>query len=264
MHKLILSVVFIFLWTNSFAERDIQSLIDSGRIKRCFLSDGTLRLTYLNLESLRGIENVPNAEAVKILDLSYNQIRSLKGYSFKRFAQLSEFILNHNLIEELCSFDDFSNLREIHLTYNKLKIFDLQQFSNLSMLYVLNLGFNEIDTIKKTESDFFKKFKLKNLEMLLLNNNKIRILSPNLFMGCPNLFGLYLQDNLIEALEYGCFNGLFSLRLLYLYNNRITKIPNKIFSDLKWLHVLYLKNNNIQEVENGWDVGLGQLQLINF
>ena len=264
----ILSLSFIFLWVYIFSKNDIQCLIDSGNIKKCFLNNGTLQLASKGLQNLNGIENIPNAESISIIDLSHNQIKSLDGYLFKRFTRLAELLLNHNLIEQFTSLDGLNNLRELHLTHNKLKVFDLEQFSGLSMLYVLNLGFNEISVVKTGDNLILKNLDLKNLdsknlEMLFLNNNKIKELPENAFVACPNLQALYLQSNVINNLDSNSFRGLFNIRLLYLYDNSITKLPAKIFMDLKQLHVLYLRNNNIQIFEKGWNAGLDELKLLD-
>ncbi|MFA6535685.1 MAG: leucine-rich repeat domain-containing protein [Candidatus Babeliales bacterium] len=260
--------LFIFLWTYIFAENDIQTLIDSGNIKNCFLSGGTLQLAGKGLQNLNGIENVPNVESIKIIDLSHNQIKSLNGSLFKRFTNLAELLLNHNLIEQFTSLDGLNNLRELHLTHNKLKTFDLEQLSKLYMLYVLNLGFNEISVIKTGDNVISKNLdsknlNSKNLEMLFLNNNKIKELPANAFVACPNLQALYLQNNVINNLDSKSFSRLFNIRLLYLYDNCITKLPANIFVDLKQLHLLYLRNNNIQIFEKGCDVGLDELKILD-
>ncbi|MFH1254543.1 MAG: leucine-rich repeat domain-containing protein [bacterium] len=333
--------LFIFLWGYIFAKNDIQCLIDSGNIKNCFLNNGTLQLVGKGLQNLNGIENIPNAESIKIIDLSHNQIKSLNGSLFKRFTNLAELVLNHNLIEQLTSLDDFTNLRELHLTHNRIKTFDLQLFSKLPMLYVLNLGFNEIDRlilkpgasqgdgstssprarlsdalilslskdspavladlsseatrakgeaipsegwavsgvatkgeawdpvegceclkissmIKTKENRDFP-----NLEILFLNNNKIKELPANAFIACPNLQALYLQNNVINNLDNNSFSDLINIRLLYLYDNFITKLPANIFRDLQQLHLLYLRNNNIKTFQTGWDAGLNQLKILD-
>jgi len=260
--------LFIFLWGYICAENNIQCLIDSGNIKSCFLNNGTLQLAGKGLQNLNGIENISNAESIKIIDLSHNQIKSLNGYLFKRFTNLAELLLNHNLIEQFTSLDGLNNLRELHLTHNRLKIFDLKQFGALSMLYVLNLGFNEISVIKISDNVISKNLdsknlNSKNLEMLFLNNNKIKELPANAFVACPNLQALYLQNNVINNLDSKSFRGLFNLSLLYLYDNFITKLPVKIFMDLQHLHVLYLRNNNIQMFEKGWDAGIDELKILD-
>lgn len=266
-------ILFIFLWGSIFAENDIQTLIDSGNIKNCFLDGGTLQLAGKGLQNLNGMENIPNPELIKIIDLSHNQIKSLNGSLFKYFTNLAELILNHNLIEQFASFDGLNNLRELHLTHNKLKVFDLEQLSKLSMLYVLNLGFNEISAIKTGDNLISKNFNStnldsknldsKNLEMLFLNNNKIKELTANAFSAYPNLQALYLQNNMIDNLDSKSFSGLSNIRLLYLYDNFITKLPSNVFVDLKQLHLLYLRNNSIQILEKDWDAGLKSLKILD-
>ncbi len=256
-------ILFIFLCGSIFAENDIQTLIDSGNIKNCFLDGGTLQLAGKGLQNLNGMKNIPNPELIKIIDLSHNQIKNLNGSLFKCFTNLAELVLNHNLIEQFESLDGLNNLRELHLTHNKLKIFDLEQLSKFSMLYVLNLGFNEISVIKTGDNVISKNLDLKNLEMLFLNNNKIKDLPADAFSAYPNLQALYLQNNMIDNLDSKSFSGLSNIRLLYLYDNFITKLPSNVFVDLKQLHLLYLRNNSIQILEKDWDAGLKSLKILD-
>ena len=76
-----------------FAENNVQDLIDSGKIKDFFMTGGRLHLVGMRLQSLKGIENLPNPEAIRIIDLSNNQIRFLDGCRFKPFSNLLEELL---------------------------------------------------------------------------------------------------------------------------------------------------------------------------
>ncbi len=251
----------ILLCAEAFAERNVQSLIDSGDIKRCFLDNGMLQLSNRGLQSLRGVENIPNAEEIVFIDASYNQIKDLATCSFERFSNLTQLWLNHNHLEDLSGLNNIAglgNLRELHLTHNKLHTFDLQQLSTLSMLYVLNLGFNQIRIIKPKRDG-----NVGNLEILFLNNNNLGVVPSYAFIACPHLQALYLQDNTISVLETDCFKGLFALRLLYLYNNALTALPSNVFIDLQSLHILFLRNNAIQVLEKDWRNGLGRLHILD-
>lgn len=242
--------ILTLLFTPILAEHNIQNLIDSGAIKSCFAGNGELRLSYKNLQSLKGIENLPQPESITFIDLSHNQISDLSDYSLDHFPNLTQLWLNNNQLNDISQLIGHANLRELHISNNNLKMLDLQTLSIFPMLYVVNAGFNEIEQLKTFEG------KLNHLEVLFLNNNKIQTLPSCAFEPCPSLQAIYLQDNLINILPSDCFKSLYNLRLLYLYSNLFTSLPTNIFSDLKNLHVLYLNNDEIQNSEKDCDAAL--------
>ena len=265
-------------WHAEAYEHTVQDLIDSGDLEQCFVGNGVLDLTHKGLFSLKGIENISHAQTITFIDASHNQIKDLSDCSFQCLPNLEQLWLHHNAIEDLswlCNRSDLTNLRELHLTHNHLHTLDLQHFSKLSMLYVLNVGFNEIATLKpfllssraETRDLFNDSYSnsgvLPHLEVLFLNNNKLTELPAYAFTSCPYLQALYLQDNNIHTLAFDCFKGLFKLRLLYLYNNALTTLFSHIFSDLKKLHILYLRNNAIQHLQDGWSQGLDDLAILD-
>ncbi len=282
-------------------ERSIQNLIDSGEIQSCFVGGGKLQLANKKLQSLQGLEQVPNAASITAIDLGHNEIRSLAGCTFENFpglthlwlddnqledlsaiangmglenlvqldlarnkikllpekvfsnmAKLNTLVLNHNQISTTISAYDYpSCLAELHISHNTLQMLDLEKLRGLSMLYVLNLGFNEIKSIHPISNGA-----LKNLEMLFLNNNYIAELPSYAFAACPRLQALYLQDNVIVHMQPYSLAGLVELRVLFLQNNFLTRLRAKIFEDLNSLKVLYMRNNAIEQFENDWDMGL--------
>lgn len=247
----------VLLSVGMHAENCVQNLIDSGEINYCFAENGELHLACKNLQSLKGLENVPNAAFITFIDLSNNKISDIKTDSFMHFPNLMQLCLNNNQINDISGLVCPENLRELHITHNKLRMLDFNQFISFPMLYVMNAGFNEIEQIVPADG------LLPHLEILFLNNNKIKELSSYMFTCCPDLQALYLQDNAINIVCDDCFNGLFKLRLLYLYNNMITTINSNIFRSLKNLHTLYLRNNAIKVLEKGWDQDLHNLQLLD-
>lgn len=242
-------------------ERSIQTLIDSGEIKQCLSSNGELALAHKELQSLKGLENVAQAASIKFIDLSHNQISELTGCSFEHFGNLTQLWLNDNLLEDISALTEsagLGNLRELHVTHNKLHELDLQQLSTLPMLYILNVGFNEIKIVKPK-----KCWGLNNLEMLFLNNNKLTTLPSYVFSACPNVQAIYLHGNTLNHLEPHCLDGLYKMRLLYLQDNALTHLASNIFINLKSLHILYLRNNAIAQLEMDWAKGLDQLNILD-
>ncbi len=87
-------------------------------------------------------------------------------------------------------------------------------------------------------------YKLENLKVLYLSNNKIEDLSP--LQHLPNLTVLHLNDNQITEIPLEIIK-LKKLKRLYLNNNLITEIPEFI-DNFKDLEYLLLANNEIKNI----------------
>ncbi|XP_015127264.1 peroxidasin homolog [Diachasma alloeum] len=108
---------------------------------------------------------------------------------------------------------------------------------------ILDLRFNDIVDIPP--GTFHG---LKNLDTILLNDNKVRHLKANAFVGLSNLTILYLYKNRITSVAVGAFAHLPNLRQLYLHENRLTEIEPRTFSDLPKLERLFLQNNRLHRI----------------
>ncbi len=239
-NKILLTFIFLCINAPVFAGKTVQNLIDSGDIEKYFVNNNTtLDLSNQELQSLQGIKNIP----------------------FKNYPNLEQLWLNNNQltsISELSTMTVLANLRELHVTNNKLEELNLNLFNTFPMLYVFNAGFNDVHSIIPKNNGL-----LQNLEVLFLNNNKLASLPTHTFSSCPQLQALYLQDNALNSLPDSCFKGLGNLRLLYLQNNALTTLPAHIFSDLKNIHVLYLRNNALEKLEKNWNNGLENISLLD-
>jgi Leucine-rich repeat (LRR) protein len=103
---------------------------------------------------------------------------------------------------------------------------------------------NEVTKLKleNTEiQDITKINKLKNLQVLRLQNNKLSILSDNLG-DLSNLLYLEISQNPISTLPK-TISKLFLLNELKIHKSRLQKLPNN-FALLKNLKVLEIQNNS--------------------
>lgn len=82
----------------------------------------------------------------------------------------------------------------------------------------------------------------------MLNDNKVRHLKANAFVGLSNLTILYLYKNRITSVAAGAFAHLPNLRQLYLHENRLTEIESGTFSNLPKLERLFLQNNRLHRI----------------
>ncbi|XP_074085202.1 toll-like receptor 2 [Macrotis lagotis] len=105
----------------------------------------------------------------------------------------------------------------------------------------LDLSSNRISHIRETDLQICV-----YLEVLLLQENKIREIDSNSFQSLGNLKHLDLSHNNLSYLLPSWFDSLSSLQVLYLQNNPYPHLgKSPLFSHLSNLRVLKLGNNNL-------------------
>lgn len=251
--------------TSLFGERSIQTLIDSGEIKECFLNNGTLQLTHKNLDSIRGIESIPLAESITTIDLSFNKIKKIDEINLSSFPYLEQLWLNNNQIKDLSPLNNLNalhSLKTLNLASNQIGAISENAFNKLSQLKVLILNHNNLYELPQIEvlinlrelhvtHNFLEKLnleKLKNIRYLYILNagfNKIKEINPLLNVQLKNLEVLYLNNNSLTQIPAFAFEAFPKLLMLYLQNNQIELLNQDSFKTLKHLRLLYLYNNLI-------------------
>ena len=78
-----------------------------------------------------------------------------------------------------------------------------------------------------------------------LSESSIDSMDVNTFKGYNNLEILYLEDNKLKQLEYGLFNHLLNLKELWLESNNIVSIDRNVFVGLNKLEKVCLSDNPI-------------------
>ena len=91
------------------------------------------------------------------------------------------------------SFDSMINLKDLDLSYNKIKSIQNGLLRNLNNLEMLWLQVNEIDKIEINSFDSLIK-----LKELVLVWNKIKSIQNDLFRNLTNLEILFLNENEID------------------------------------------------------------------
>lgn len=163
---------------------------------------------------------------------------------FQAFAHLEAVTLNSANIQSLApnSFDNATNLKDLHLKLNKLTKLPTSIFKCATQLQQLDLSGNEISTI---EDDAFDG--LKQLRVLKLNGNRLRTLKQRTFSDLENLEYLHLYSNRLDTIESGALN-LPQLTEVFFGNNRLRVLPNDLFLKAPKLEVTEFSNNNLLRV----------------
>ena len=183
-------------------------------------------LLYLKMSHALHIYELPNIPfqtltSLRVLDLSDNHIRSVPLDTFHKMNQLEK----------------------LHLQDNEIKSFKTGTFHSQAnpRLQVLDLSFNHIEEIQ------YDMFRFESLEVLHLDDNRIKKMEARSFVEMRNLKCLTLEGNKISNLEDETFQNLHSLRWLNLAYNKLSNLNFDAFDyvgSLSWT-TLDLSHNNI-------------------
>ncbi|VDO04025.1 unnamed protein product, partial [Rodentolepis nana] len=169
-------------------------------------------------------------DSVKRLELSYKNVLKITGLS--QFCNLTELLLDNNIIEKMEGLDQLVNLkrlgefvlkfqisaiRSINLDLSFNSIHRIENLENLAHLEDLSLFHNSIEKIENMDMNG-------KLRYLSLGHNGIDNLENILYLRkLKNLDCLTLQDNPVtEEPEYNKFIYAFLPNLKYLDHKKIT------------------------------------------
>ncbi|XP_062523354.1 asporin-like [Corticium candelabrum] len=114
---------------------------------------------------------------------TFRQYTSVPTHCFS--SDVTSINLDHNDITELVEhqFSKFTNLRDIHINYNKIKFVHKTAFDGLSKLIALHLEHNEITT--------FPQIGVMGISIVELKGNKIKEIRREHINGLTSLTHLY-------------------------------------------------------------------------
>lgn len=111
-------------------------------------------------------------------------------------------------------FTGLPGLTALHLSNNQLQALRSKQFSQLTRLTKLYLGFNEISSISEGAFDG-----LHQLDVLDVNSNFIMALNSQQLIGIEQITTLNLYNNEIQSIQNHTFSNLTQLKYLNLDGN---------------------------------------------
>ncbi|KAL3878965.1 hypothetical protein ACJMK2_031287 [Sinanodonta woodiana] len=199
-------------------------------------------LTTISMLCLRGIATCPQECQCNMQNDSIVCInQSLTSLPFQIPTEVTSLDLENNNFSSLNSlFQNFTKLRVIILSYNKIPFIQEEDFKNQKNLTFLNIGHNNISNIHDNSFQ-----SLINLQELDLTYNVLTSLPNNIFHGLPNFQMLQLAGNRLSNLTWITFQDLEHLVSLDLSFNQISVIDNGLLQHLNSLEKLNLQHNGI-------------------
>ncbi|XP_072035536.1 uncharacterized protein [Amphiura filiformis] len=193
------------------------------------------------------------------LDLSTNQITTIRRHYLSNLTQLRELDLRRNNIQiiDVDAFEPLKQLETLHLEASGLgnRVFGVLR--NLTSLKYLDLSHNGIRSLK--DDDLQGLISLTHLD---LDDNNIRELRPQLFADLESLIQLYLSRNSLYVLESKTFSELKNLETLHMVACELREIPTGLFSKLHKLETLDLAHNLLTSITKAHLVGLTSLRYL--
>lgn len=198
-------------------------------------------LSFNNLQTMH-IDAFKDQRSLLELDLSFNPFFSFNFTNFTDFGNLRS--LNFSGIKTNLSFYLFSGnqITKLDISYTQTKnvtSLRLDSFKNIEMLILSN---NKISIIDK---DAF--LKIDHLRYLDLSYNNIKYIQPGAFKNNRHLYELNISHNFLTAISYGTFLGLIDLKILDLSFNYIENLDVQKFNEAKNLKSLIVDYNKIDD-----------------
>ncbi|XP_041861564.1 podocan isoform X2 [Melanotaenia boesemani] len=217
-----------------------------------------LRSVYLHNNKLTDVglpDHMFNAsDSLEILTMSSNFLQVVPS---NLPSSLYRLHLKNNKLEKIPegAFDNLPNLRELYLQNNHLtnEGMDNETFSRLSSLECLDLSNNNLSVVPKGLP--------RNLMLLHLEKNFIRSIPGDALISVRNLEYLLLHNNKLRSrsIHPAAFQGLKKLHTLHMYNNLLERVPRGLPRRAKTLMLLH---NSISEVGRN-DLALYTLTELN-
>ncbi|XP_018407966.1 PREDICTED: podocan [Nanorana parkeri] len=216
-----------------------NKLTDAGLPDNMFNQSNNVEILIMSSNFLKYVpRNLPLA--LYKLHLKNNKLEIIPEGAFSHLFGLRELYLQHNLLTN----DGMNN--ETFGKLNRLEYLDLSSNSlthipsglprNIVLLHL------EKNNIRSIAEDVLTQ--IKNLEYLLLHNNRLRArgIHPSAFLGLKKLHTLHMYNNLLEKVPAGLPRRVKTLMLLH---NQITGLSKDDFNSTYIIEDLNLSYNKI-------------------
>ena len=203
-------------------------------------------LSHNNLTELI-IERRMLLSSVVVLDLSYNQIRSVVVESFESFPVLKSLYLNNN---KILTYDVDQKMSFTYLDLSNNPLNFLKSSKNLFNENLKCLYLSSVDYLKTISCNATIRIDIPfYLEELILHNNRLNVF-PSIggIFKETSLLSLDLSFNKIRRINTNFFAGLTNLKHLNLSNNEIVVITPDVLDRIPQLIDLDLSENYLQHI----------------
>ncbi|XP_061721113.1 chaoptin-like [Cydia pomonella] len=153
-----------------------------------------------------------------------------------------------------------NKVKTIDLSQNTIELINLEAFSKLISLKVLNVSCNQIADLEDYERTTVAG--VSQVHTIDLSHNAIKAIPDNYFSRFPNLLHLNLSHNYIKSFGEHTFEGLIHLQTLYISDNELTKI-GVVFARLTNIKELLLDHNYLTNIETSNFNNMSMLEKLN-
>lgn len=171
-----------------------RSILESEDILSYFDGLVDLDMSSLGYDTLMP-ETIPATKLLK-LNLSHNSLSKIELKLFEQFPNMTEIDLSYNKISELVIFSAAPNLAMMNFSHNSVFFLHAGTFSQLHELKVLDLSFNKIAIVEK--NTFIEN---QMLEILRLEMNPIYRFDENIFMPLMNSVAVSISCGNVKELD---------------------------------------------------------------
>ncbi|XP_073449613.1 podocan isoform X3 [Aquarana catesbeiana] len=216
-----------------------NKLTDAGLPDNMFNQSNNVEILIMSSNFLKYVpRNLP--AALYKLHLRNNKLEKIPEGAFSHLFGLRELYLQHNLLTNDGmnneTFGKLTRLEYLDLSSNGLTHVPSGLPRNIVILHL------EKNNIRSIAVDVLTQ--IKNLEYLLLHNNRLRArgIHPSAFQGLKKLHTLHMYNNLLEKVPGGLPRRVKTLMLLH---NQITGISKDDFNTTYFIEDLNLSYNKI-------------------
>ena len=150
--------------------------------------------------------------------MSNNKITDIEDDSFRFTPYLTYLGLQFNKMKILRNnmFKGLRYLVELNMEYNEIELIEAHSLKSLEEIYTIVMSHNKIDSINFTIP--------KNVRTVDFCYNQIEYMAPGTFQGLLRLIFVYLNNNNLKILQTNSFLGCQLITVLTLTNNSIHEI----------------------------------------
>ena len=195
-----------------------------------------LTLEGNNIDLAGGTSFFTSLTNLEKLDMSQNNVRTLRDEVFTGLGSLTSLHIDNNIITTINdgTFKSTAFLELLNLNKNKLKVLNSGMFQGLQLIQEIHFSSNQITDI-----------------------------ASNTFQAMWTLRGIYLDSNHISTLDKAVFVNVTNLKILSLSNNHLHQMSPGSFQGTR-LHDLDLMSNFLSVTSSDFLLGAkGSLQVLS-